>query len=215
MGTFIDLAGQRFGSLTALCRVSQKSNTRSTYWACDCDCGSRIEVESFRLRSGRTASCGCKKGQRVAAKITRHGGYSGDKASPTVKSWRAMISRCCNPANRGYIRYGGRGISVCERWFEFSNFLADMGERPEGKTLERIDGSKGYCPDNCRWATPQEQQQNIKNNRHVSAAGEILTIRNASIKFGLEYQPFRTALYVHGHYMVGATRIDLLPLTTA
>lgn len=131
-----------------------------------CDCGKTREVRSDEVLRGKVKSCGCQ--------TMRHGHAGrGDRRSPTWVSWRSMKQRCNVPGANGYARYGGRGITVCERWnASFAAFLEDMGERPRGTTLDRIDNSKGYEPGNCRWTTVKEQQRNQRGNRLLTYRGE-------------------------------------------
>lgn len=129
---------------------------------CICQCGKQRIVTDTSLRTGRSTSCGCAR----IEKCTIHGHYSGNKASPEYVSWRKMKDRCSNKKHPFYSRYGGRGISVCDRWLEsFSNFLADMGCRPSAAhSLDRIDNNGPYCPTNCRWSTRTQQHRNKSNN---------------------------------------------------
>lgn len=105
-----------------------------------------------------------------------------------------MIGRCHNPNSSGYSSYGGRGITVCERWRDFANFLADMGERPEGKTLDRIDGSLGYFPENCRWATVGEQNRNTRRNHNVTYNGETHCVSEWARRAGISHETLRGRL---------------------
>jgi hypothetical protein len=163
MRPLIDLTGRKFGRLSVIAIAQDKSRHGQMQWACSCSCGAQKVVSGDRLRQGVTRSCGCLLRQIR----TKHGHSRCDAGnqSATYRSWASMKTRCLNPNNRGFKYYGGRGITICERWMLFVNFLADMGERPPGKTLDRIDVDGNYEPGNCRWATPLEQIRNRRRRR--------------------------------------------------
>lgn len=106
--------------------------------------------------------------------------------SSTHAIWRGMLSRCRNPKSKDFPRYGGRGITVCDRWLQFVNFLADMGERPAGMSLERLDGAEGYSPENCTWATPTQQARNRRGNVCITHDGRTATVAEWAERTGLE-----------------------------
>lgn len=165
------LDGQRFGRLVVLWRgpnkVEPSGATRSA-WQCRCDCGTGIVVTGHALSKGHTRSCGCL----TKEKPIKHG----MARKPIYRVWWMMRQRCENPNFTSFASYGGRGITVCDRWQEFSNFYADMGDPTPGMTLERIDNDKGYNPDNVRWASRLEQAQNRRTNTLLSHAGQTLTL---------------------------------------
>lgn len=144
-----------------------------------CQCGSHFVVDERSLRNNNTTSCGCKTKERAAAGInTRHGLCY----TPTYEVWREIKKRCFDTKN---MNYGGRGISICRRWQTFENFLADMGERPDGLTIERINNNRGYSPANCRWATYAEQSRNTRQNKFVVICGKRLCLTDAAIELGI------------------------------
>jgi hypothetical protein len=163
MGDFVDLVGIKFGQLTVLGRTLNKSKGNTT-WICKCSCGNESIVQGGALKRGAVVSCGCYHKQV----ITTHG----MEATPIYNAWAAMKSRCTNINNRFYKDYGGRGITFCERWNDFMNFYEDMGERPNGMSLERKDNAKGYEPSNCKWATKLEQRRNTRANIWLEYEGQ-------------------------------------------
>jgi hypothetical protein len=144
----LDISGKKYGKLTVIRRAS-----RQGHWVCRCDCGKEMETRGSRLRQGTTKSCGCLR--------IRHGHSRSKALSDTYVSWKAMKARCGNSQIKSH---GARGIKYDPRWKSFKNFLADMGERPTGRTLDRIDVMQGYSKQNCRWATILQQANNKRGS---------------------------------------------------
>lgn len=163
MPGIIDLMGARFGKLVVLKFLERKNH--HTYWHCQCDCGKTATARSNDLKSGKRISCGC-------AHITHGMTYT-----PTWKSWSSMKARCYDKNHEYYKYYGGKGITVCDRWKEsFENFLEDMGERLNGTTLDRINNDKQYCKENCKWSTTEEQNSNKGNIIYLTYNNETKTL---------------------------------------
>lgn len=197
---FIDLAGQRFGRLVVLKEgpVSvAPSGARSVRWVCLCDCGTETLVHGHHLRKyGDNQSCGCLARElsavRMKAQSTTHGMYK----STTYKVWQDMRTRCKNPSHASYEHYGAKGIKVCLRWEKFENFLTDMGERPEGMSLDREDNCGDYEPGNCKWATRAEQARNRSNNVNVTANGKTQCLADWAKELDVKYDTLRYRLKV-------------------
>ena len=149
---FLMTAGERNGRLVAIVFVRRHKTNGQHYWKFRCDCGEAIVARVGSVRSANTASCGCLKLQIA----TRHN----MSKSPEYRAWSAMLDRCSNPKNKSFHNYGGRGIKVSRRWRTFENFYADLGPRPPGLTLERLNNERGYDKQNCKWATWTEQGRN-------------------------------------------------------
>lgn len=160
-----DLTDLRFGRLTVLERAPRDGSTTHAQWICRCDCGTTKTVNSSALRNGHTVSCGCLRRELLIARSIKHGLMPRDNRSPSYSSWANMIARTTNPDHPRWADWGGRGITVCERWRQFPAFLADMGEKPPGTSIERKDNSLGYEPGNCCWATPAEQNRNKRSTK--------------------------------------------------
>lgn len=153
----LDLTGKKFGKLKVLQR-SGLTPRGEVLWECLCACGMICEVRAGHLRRGNSKSCGC--GQLKS--VTSHG----MTGTPTFRSWESMKQRCLNPNAPDFKRYGGRGIKIHPGWVHsFETFLKDMGLRPIGKTLDRIDNGGNYTPKNCQWSTPEEQARNRRHPR--------------------------------------------------
>jgi hypothetical protein len=163
--------GLQFGSLTILPTPQALATRRRVL--CRCVCGAIVEVSETNLRSKSGAKCGCAKREKQRVTHTIHG----LNATPEHRIWGGMKNRCENPNNRSFPEYGERGISVCERWMKFENFLADMGPRQSPRhSVERLDNERHYEPNNCRWATPQKQGNNKRNNRILEHCGRSMTL---------------------------------------
>jgi hypothetical protein len=175
---FQDKVGQRFGKLIVKKLVSKKPVAK---WVCVCDCGNETQVWGGHLKSGVTRSCGCLLTEFNKTNHKTHGMTK----TRTYVSWRSMISRCTLPSMPSYKNYGGKGIGYDPLWQDFQKFLFDMGERPQGMTLDRIDSGKSYSKDNCRWATPAQQQANRKNCMHITYNGITQTAAEWATQLGL------------------------------
>lgn len=175
-----NLSGQRYGRLVCVGPVERRKNGHTVY-ACDCDCGGSSFVTCSNLKSGHTTSCGCAMREATSAANTTHG----RSKESLYRVWSQMKQRCHLTTAKNYRWYGARGIQVCERWRNsFEAFVDDMGERPDGYWIDRIDSDGDYEPDNCRWANTHEQARNKRNNVWVKFEGRSVLLNDIERAIG-------------------------------
>lgn len=177
--------------------ISEIMPERNKYGAiiarCDCECGTKRIVMLCDVVRGDSRSCGCL-GTDLR---TKHGHRSAGNQTGTYKTWSSMIARCTDENHAAFSRYGGSGILICSRWLGesgFQNFLSDMGSRPSGKTIDRIDTGGGYNKDNCRWASSREQSRNRRSSRFLEFNGERRTVAEWSERNGIGYGTLRSRI---------------------
>lgn len=171
-----DLSKQRFGRLVVIARAPSRG--KRTYWRCRCDCGNECTVEAYNLTHGHTKSCGCYAGSKS---------YENLSESRLYGIWEGMISRCENRNKENYQYYGARGISVCPEWHDFKVFQTWAVENgyKDFLTIDRINTNGNYCPENCRWASWETQNNNRRNNRILRIAGVRMTLTQAAGIYGI------------------------------
>lgn len=181
--------GESHNFLTAVYRVGTNRGGK-VVWAWRCVCQNLVTPDTVNVRSGKTKSCGC-----YFKKIMAEKRLANRSRSAEYRTWNAMKRRCEDFTVSNFSSYGGKGVKVCKRWNVFDNFLADMGARPAGKTIDRIDNSRGYSPANCRWATPAEQARNKLNNRTVQHPdGRCLCVADWARELGISQKTIRNRL---------------------
>lgn len=187
-------SGIKFGRLTVV-NFSRRNEAGAAYVNCICNCGKAKEVKSSCLVGGMTQSCGCFLTESNIARCVTHG----KSKSCEFRIWSGMKRRCFFVKDKDYHKYGGRGITVCERWLHsFVNFYQDMGERPEGTTLDRIDNNGNYCPENCRWATDKTQARNRRTNLLITFNGATKTLAEWAEQYSLNWNTLRSRIMERG-----------------
>jgi hypothetical protein len=186
--------GTRFGRWTALDQTQTRtypSGTSIHFRLCQCDCGTIQVVGENKLRIGHSRSCGCLQAEVTTERSLKHGHSKRGKRTRVYGIWRNILTRCTNPNVPSYEDYGARGITVCERWLTFENFLEDMGEPPNGLTIDRLENSVGYCKENCAWRTPLEQARNTRRNVKLTFDGLTLTMKEWAERLNISYRMLR------------------------
>lgn len=185
MSSASDLVGQTFGNLIVVRRV-ENNKFRRTCWECLCACGSLHVVSVNHLKDGHTRNCGVCALKGFVSRATKHGHSRVGERSAEYKAWMGMNNRTTCSKSKSWHHYGGRGIIVCDRWSLFENFYEDMGPKPSPQhTLDRYPDQNGnYCPENCRWATREEQNNNLKRNRLLTHDGDTMTLAQWGRKLG-------------------------------
>lgn len=186
----ISLVGRRFGRLKVLKEAPHKhyGNRKARASVCLCKCGNKRIIINQCLVNGSSQSCGCLAIEMLRKRVLRHGNTSERSPSVEYRKWASMIARCRNTHNNRYSHYGKRGISVCQRWIKFENFLTDMGKCPKGLTLERKNNSIGYCKSNCKWDTNKNQARNKTTNLVITIRGITACLSAQCERFDKEYK---------------------------
>lgn len=197
MGSFIDLTGERFGRLNVFERepATPENVKNGAMWKCKCDCGNTVTVKSNSLRSGHTKSCGCYHNERTVEVNTTHGKYKNN----IYRVWSSIKERCCNPHNKKYLRYGARGIAVCEEWKnDFSAFYDYVSRLPHfgeaGYSIDRINNDGNYEPGNVRWADFVMQNNNLSRNHLLEYGGKTQSIAQWAREIGMSYSALHSRI---------------------
>lgn len=182
MGQFIDKVGNKYGMLTVLAYAG--SIDKVVRWSCLCDCGNVVVVRGNSLGSHtkKNRSCGCEKYKNRNGDHSKTHGLTG---TPIYRSWQSIKRRCLNKKDPAYANYGGRGITICDEWLVFENFLADMPGFEPGLEIDRIDNNKGYSKENCRWVTSKVNNRNRRNNKLITFMGKTLCVSEWAEKIGI------------------------------
>lgn len=188
----IDLSGQKYGRLTVISRAEGKDKRR-VYWLCRCECGKEVVVQSSQLRTGHTRSCGC----------LLDGSYNvthGMTHTRLYRLWFTMKQRCTDPKSSGYHKYGAKGITICEDWMTFEPFMkwALKNGYTDELSIDRIENSKGYCPENCRFVTMRRQQNNRTNNLYIEINGETHTLADWCRILDIKYYAIQHKIHRNG-----------------
>ena len=194
MSKRLDLIGQRFGRLTVK-EFSHVNKWKNTHWKCVCDCGNEVIIYGMSLKSGHTKSCGCYRVEQLTGRQTTHGQSVKGKPTKAYVAWIDMHARCDNPEHRSYDNYGGRGILVCDRWFEFENFYIDMGSPLPHQSIDRINVNEGYSPENCRWTDWETQANNKRNTRFIEYKGLKMSITQWERFLGFKRYVLQSRIY--------------------
>lgn len=189
-----DITGKRYGRLVAIGPIG--TNKQGVIWACQCDCGASMSVHGYLLRSGNTKSCGCLRVDTIVAIGTSHGLHD----SPYYKRWLHITQRCVNPNDKNYANYGGRGISVYNKWRHdfaaFHNYISQLPDcGKEGYSLDRIDNNGNYEPGNLRWTTQDIQMRNTRSTRWITFGGKTLCVADWEKELNLPEGVLRKRLY--------------------
>ena len=197
-GTYARLIGKTVGRWTVISFagiITNEKGCRRKSMNCRCDCGTISTVCAGNLASGKSQSCGCLQKEKASESNTTHGYTIGRKLPTEYVVWSSMLKRCSNPNTKQYADYGGRGISVCERWNKFENFIADMGPRPSDQhSIDRRDNDGNYDPTNCRWATMIEQQRHKRSNRIITANGKSMCLVEWAEQLGVKPRTLQARL---------------------
>jgi len=199
MSKSIDITGRRFGRLLVIGQSSEKTSRGNAKWNCVCDCGKQIITSKNNLLRGDTKSCGCLKRDLIAQRSTKHGecASANSRHSRLYRIYSNMLSRCLNANIPSYKRYGGRGIEICEEWLNdpisFFQWAYDHGYT-DGLTIDRIDNNKGYCPENCRFASRKAQENNTSRNHYITYLDKTQSMSAWADEYRIPYHTFRSRI---------------------
>lgn len=203
----LELTGRKFNMLTVIKRV-ENTNGGCSQWLCMCDCGETVKVAASHLKNGHTKSCNCLQKIKASGANKTHGHHG----TGIYNSWASMLQRCNNPNTIEYKYYGGRGITVCARWAKFENFLKDMGVRPVGLALDRINNNGNYEPNNCRWTTQQEQVRNSRQTKLNPLKVQVIKklLKESCLKHRQIAEIFNIACSMISHINTGKNWRDII-----